>query len=77
LASPSWKGESKRTIETYIRKILGNVRISRIHTDERGYAIITFGDHAQAVDAYFLFTEKVSDDIIVNFNRGKKKIDKR
>jgi len=73
VANTKWKKESTESVEQYIRNILvGNFKIERVYVDSRGYAIVTFADHATAVDAYFLLTEKVSDDVLVNFNRGKK-----
>jgi hypothetical protein len=72
LSNSKWKSESTDNVEKFVRNILCDFKIERIHVDHRGYAIVTFFDHAVAVDAFFLLTENLDDDFTVNFNRGKK-----
>ena len=72
LSNSKWKNETTGNVEKFVRSTLCDFKIKRVHVDHRGYAIVTFFDHAVAVDAFFLLTEKLDDNFTVNFNRGKK-----
>lgn len=72
LSNSKWKSETTGNVEKFVRNILCDFKIERVHVDHRGYAIVTFFDHAVAVDAFFQLTENLDDDFTVNFNRGKK-----